>query len=398
MILGAGIYQVPLICQAKKMGLYTIVASIPGNYPGFAYADKVLYLDTTDQEALLAAAKAEKVSGVVVCGTDVCVPAQGYVCQMLGLPGPGYAAALRAQKKSLMKEAFQKAGVRTARFVSVSLSEAHPETVCERLGYPVIFKCVDSSGSRGITKVTKPEEIHYAVSQIRKVTRSDHYLVEEFLEGKEFGAEAFISQGTIQFVQPHGKYVYRGESGVPMGHYFPCDITEEAAEDAIRQVSAAITALGIDNCAVNADLMLSNGKCYVLEIGARAGATCLPEMIGLYYGFNYYEKIIQAALGQPLNFAPGNSCRQPNAAMLICAEKTGTICNMQMPAALPECIENFQLDYTVGDAVRKFEKGPDRIGQIIARGSSAEQAKRCIDETLAKLTICISEGTREGEQ
>ena len=43
LILGAGIYQVPLIKKAKEMGLYTIVASIPGNYPGFSYADKVVY-------------------------------------------------------------------------------------------------------------------------------------------------------------------------------------------------------------------------------------------------------------------------------------------------------------------------------------------------------------------
>ena len=33
MILGAGIYQVPLIRTARRMGLYTIVLSIPGVYP-----------------------------------------------------------------------------------------------------------------------------------------------------------------------------------------------------------------------------------------------------------------------------------------------------------------------------------------------------------------------------
>ena len=43
LILGAGIYQVPLIKTAKKLGIYTIVASIPGNYPGFELADKVYY-------------------------------------------------------------------------------------------------------------------------------------------------------------------------------------------------------------------------------------------------------------------------------------------------------------------------------------------------------------------
>ena len=34
MILGAGIYQVPLIRTARRMGLYTIVVSIPGDSCG----------------------------------------------------------------------------------------------------------------------------------------------------------------------------------------------------------------------------------------------------------------------------------------------------------------------------------------------------------------------------
>ena len=45
LILGAGIYQVPLIETAKKLGYYTIVASIPGKYPGFALADKVYHVN-----------------------------------------------------------------------------------------------------------------------------------------------------------------------------------------------------------------------------------------------------------------------------------------------------------------------------------------------------------------
>ena len=53
MILGAGIYQVPLIKTAKKLGLYTIVVSIPGNYPGFELADKVYYENTVDDEKIL---------------------------------------------------------------------------------------------------------------------------------------------------------------------------------------------------------------------------------------------------------------------------------------------------------------------------------------------------------
>ena len=35
LILGAGVYQVPLIKRARERGLRTIVASIPGNYPAY---------------------------------------------------------------------------------------------------------------------------------------------------------------------------------------------------------------------------------------------------------------------------------------------------------------------------------------------------------------------------
>ena len=78
MILGAGIYQVPLIRTARRMGLYTIVVSIPGDYPGFALADKIYELNTRDKEAILAAAEKEQIDGICTSGTDVAVSTIGY--------------------------------------------------------------------------------------------------------------------------------------------------------------------------------------------------------------------------------------------------------------------------------------------------------------------------------
>jgi biotin carboxylase len=60
-ILGASVYQVPLIRKAKELGLYTIVISIPGNYLGFSYADKNYFVDTKNKEEILKIAKEEGV-------------------------------------------------------------------------------------------------------------------------------------------------------------------------------------------------------------------------------------------------------------------------------------------------------------------------------------------------
>ena len=108
MILGAGTYQVPLIQTAKDMGLYTIVVSRPGNYQGFALADKVYELDTRDQEGILQAAREEKIDGICTSGTDVAVATIGYVCEQLGLSGIPLSAGEILTYKSKGKEAFLK--------------------------------------------------------------------------------------------------------------------------------------------------------------------------------------------------------------------------------------------------------------------------------------------------
>ena len=191
MIMGAGIYQVPLINTAKRMGIHTIAVSIPGNYPGFAVADEICHINTVDYEAVLKVAKEKQIDGIVTAGTDVAVITIGKVCDEMGLSGISFDAAQIAVDKMLMKTCYEAHGVRTARYRKVGFDEDVQDYIGD-LRYPLIFKTVDSSGSRGITRVNTPEEIPHAIEWAHACTRKNYYLVEEFIEGKEFGAQAFI--------------------------------------------------------------------------------------------------------------------------------------------------------------------------------------------------------------
>ena len=124
LILGAGIYQVPLIKTARRLGIYSIVCSIPGNYPGFEYADKVYYENTTDAEKILEIARKENIDGIITTGTDVAVITIGKVCDALKLTGLSYEAARAATDKMLMKTKYEEYGVRTARFRKVHFSDS----------------------------------------------------------------------------------------------------------------------------------------------------------------------------------------------------------------------------------------------------------------------------------
>ena len=138
LILGASVYQVPLIKTAKRMGLYTIVASIPGDYPGFALADKVYHINTVDKEAILEMAVKEEIDGICTTGTDVAVATIGYVCEHRNLPGVSEEAAIRATDKAKMKEAFGKGNVSAARFQKVtSLEEVYQ--AADEIGQDFLF-------------------------------------------------------------------------------------------------------------------------------------------------------------------------------------------------------------------------------------------------------------------
>lgn len=386
MIMGAGIYQVPLIKKAKEMGIETIAVSIPGNYPGFAFADKIYYENTVDYEKILEIAKQEQIDGIVTAGTDVAVITIGKVCDELGLTGLSFEAARIASNKILMKKKYEECGVRTARFREVAFTENLEEKIKE-LNFPLIFKAVDTSGSRGIIRVNSREEFESAREIVQKNTRTDHFIVEEFIEGEEFGAQAFVYRGEVKFILPHGDYVFHGDTGVPIGHFAPYDLPTDIIEDASEQLQKAIRAMGLDNCAINADFILKDGQTYVLELGGRSGATCLAELVSIYYGFDYYEKLIQAALGEDVEFPKEHAV--PNASMLLRSEKDGVICSIENQNQEDEDIYEVQFDFGVGDPVKKFHVGPNRIGHVVTKGVTLDAAVKKLNEALDKIHIVV---------
>ena len=390
MIMGAGIYQVPLIRRARQMGIYTIVVSIPGDYPGFALADEALYINTTDEEAVLRAARERKVDGIVTVGTDVAVITIGRVCEELHLCGLSFASARISTDKSLMKECFARAGVRTARFLKFSLDTPAASVLeqCSGLDFPLIIKTVDSSGSRGITRIDRPEQLAAAVEAVRAVTRRDYYLVEEFITGEDFGAQAFVYDGEILFVLPHGNYQFHGDTGVPAGHYVPYPLEAEALEDMKKQVTGAIRAMGLDYCAVNADLILKDGKTYIVELTGRGGATGLSELDSVYLGVDLYEQILRAALGERPRFPEDGGPKTACACKLLQSPATGKLGRLEdrNPSEEADLVE-VVLDHRAGEPVRAFRVGPDRIGHVITKGKTLSEAQEALERCISRITV-----------
>lgn len=387
MILGAGHYQVPLIRKAQEMGLYTIVVSRKGLYPGFRIADKIYEIDTKDTEAILKAAKEERIDGITTAGTDVAVKAIGRVCDALGLTGLSAKAADIVTDKAKMKEAFR-GRVSTSDFRVVrTLSEA--KEAAREIGYPVMVKACDVSGSRGVTKAGTEEAVEAAFGSAVRASGTDHFIVEKFEEGEEIGLDAFVSGGKICFFAPHRKINRQvGNVTVPVGHSFPCGIGPELTDRIRAELEKIISATGMDNCAVNCDLMIRpDGSVSVLEAGGRCGATCIPELIEMHTGIDYYSLLIRAALGMEVKPEPDRAV--PCTARLIFSMTDGYIRDIDREAIrhLRSGGAEVSLDFGIGDHVFSLHDGTDRIGEVIIADAGADEAERIAEAARQAVTI-----------
>lgn len=378
MVLGGGRYQYPLIQTARASGCRVVVLGYPGDYPGYALASQWYDVDIMDAAAVIGIAKSEQIDAIVGCGSDFILPTIGKVVDALGLLGPTYESSVVSSNKLLMKNAFSRAGVRTAAYREICSEESMLRAATE-LGYPVVLKIVDGSGSKGVVVCHDEKSLHDAYTEALSLTHADSMVLEQFVDGEEFGAQAYVRDGRLQFTMLHGDLIYHGASGIPVGHFAPYSSEKSLQADVEEQLRKCIAALQIDNCAINADFILSDGKVYVLEIGARAGATCLPELVSECFGINYYEYILCGACGLPLPQLPAQAL-YPALVFTPFSTQTGVVKGRQIPS----CKEVVVCDIypQVGEEVHAFRTAYDRIGHLVMRGETMSGLLRVYEKDI----------------
>ncbi len=386
LINGAGRGCFNLTKTANAMGLYTVVTGMSG--PCIAIANKTYReVHPGHPDEVLQVAKEEKVDAVVTCCNDMGLESVGFCCDALHLCGISRNAAKASSDKLLLKTLLTKNNVRTARFCKIkNIDEL--KNAAKLLCFPVIVKATDLQGSRGITIVRDESLLKSAFEEAMSLTHKDYCIVEEFIEGKEFGAQAFVYKGEVLFVLPHGDEIFMGKTAVPIGHYMPYSINNVLEEDIVIQAKAAIKAVGLDNCAVNIDFIEKDNKAYIIELTGRGGANGLTDITGRYFGINYYEMIIKMALGcDPREvFAKRKSSPMAAKSTMIKSNANGIVHNLVVPT-----IENVEINMFIheGDSIRSFTNCNDAIGEIFVKGESINDCDLLIESAFSSLRVEI---------
>lgn len=379
MILGAGYTQIPLHEAAHRLGYKTIAASIPGNYDSFQIADEIAYTDISDPKQVFDAAKEHKADAIATCGLDLAMKAIGYVSEAMQLPGPSCLAAKTVSNKYLMKQALKASGVTTADFFCIH-NEVELEEAMDQLTFPVILKATDQMGSRGIFKSNTKEEARANFKKSMEATKLDYCLIEKFIEGPLFGVEAMIQNGEIVFMLPNNTEIFEGATNIPIGHSIPLNNLEPLKPTIEREITAAIKAVGLDNCPVNCDCILHGDEVYLVELTGRSGATGLSEMVSLAYGINYYEVICRLAMGEDVRSFFAHPTEQAVLTHTMTAPRKGILRKIVNHNSENPSVKELSFNIAPGDAIQPFTNGRDRIGQTILTGKTLDECRLTLKE------------------
>lgn len=380
LIVGAGFGQVPAIKKAKELGLKVVTVDRNPDAVGMGLADIAYPVDILNKDEVLEVAKREKIEGVLTLQSDHGVPSVGYVNDQMGLRGVSYQTAMDCSIKSFFRERLAKGNCAQPLFYEVGTKSEALKAI-EQLDLPVVVKATDSSGSRGITKVDNLSGLEKAIKEAFSHTRQNTILVEEYIEGIEFGAQTFSVNGKCELVLFHNDKLSPPPYMVPIGHSFPFDglngILLKQAENDIKSV---VETLGIYDGPANIDVILDirTQRVKVIEIGARIGATCLPELVYYHTGIDWVEQSIRSALGETPDLKPKQ--QQPVAARIIESRKDGVFVSFQNNNQPSNQLLEFEITSHAGETVNKLKKGTDRIGKIVCQGQDYKSAENFAEE------------------
>ena len=213
LILGGGHAEIPLIQAAQALGWYVITTGNDCKGLGHPYADRNVFADFSDKDAMFELARAEGVQAVCSGCNDFALLSTVYVCEKLGLPGhDSYATSLEIHHKDKYRALATRLSIPTPRALVIKKGDDFDAAIAQ-LSFPIIVKPVDLTGGKGIHRASTPEEALAAYKDACNRTRQDHIVVEEFVQGTNHGFSAMLVKGKVAFEVweplPDGRFVTR---------------------------------------------------------------------------------------------------------------------------------------------------------------------------------------------
>ncbi len=396
LLLGGSSQQIVAIETAKRLGYYTILCDYLSDNPGQFHADHFYQVSTTDKEAILEIAKRENISGVLAYASDPAAPTAAFVAEQIGLPGSPYESVEILCNKDKFRTFLDRNGFNTPKAKGYSnLQMAIQDIEKHMFCFPILVKPVDSSGSKGVSRIDTIDDVADKLNYALSYSRSKRIIVEEYVEkyGYQIAGDGLSIDGELvfrYFANDHfdSKCV---NPFVPISASFPYNMPENIHNKVHAEVQRLLSLLHMGTTTYNFDLRIDKDyNVYLMEVAPRDGGNYIPDVIKLATGVDLVECAVKAAMGEPIVIDASKKPSGFYSYYAVHSYEDGILERIEIDPVVEEkhIIENHILNKS-GDKIKAFTGANTTLGILIMRFDNMEQMLHMMDHSNEWINIIL---------
>ena len=385
LLLGGSRYILPVIEAAHKLGIYVITCDYLPDNIAHKYSDEYCNVSIIDKDAVLKVAEELKIDGVMSFACDPGVVTAAYVAEKLGLPSCGsYESVCILQNKGLFRKFLADNGFTVPVAKGYTSIEDAKNDIC-MFNWPVIVKPTDSAGSKGVTRVDKPEDLEESIRYALSFSRCEEFIIEDFIEKKGFSSDtdSFSVDGELKFVSfSSQRFDENCENPyAPSAYSWPASISEENQKELIAEIQRLLKLLNMRTSIYNIEVRESTaGKAYIMELSPRGGGNRLAEMLRYATGVDLITNAVRAAVGMPVEGVEQKSYDGCWAEVILHSEKAGVFDKLCIDDEIRGNVVEEDLWIQTGDAVGGFSAANEAIGTLVLKFETDDRLQEVMSD------------------
>lgn len=380
LLLGGSAQQVVAIEKAKQLGYYTVLCDYLDDNPGQYIADKFYLVSTTDKESVLEVAIKEKINGILAYASDPAAPTAAYVSERMGLPGNPYKSVDILCNKDKFRKFLENNGFCTPKAKGyIDVDVALKDIKNNYFDYPIIVKPVDSSGSKGVSRIDDFPQAKSKLYDAMSNSKGHRIIIEEFVEkyGYQIAGDGLSIDGNLVFrCFANDHFDERCKNPfVPVAASFPYNMPECVHVKIHETIQRLLTLLGMKTSTYNFDIRIDkNFNVYLMEVAPRDGGNYIPQVIRYATGMDLVECTIKAAMGEEIYVNTEIKFNGCWAYYAVHSFKEGFLKCIKIDSSVKEKhIVESHLTVKEGDKVYPFIGANSTLGILLMKFDSIEQ-------------------------
>jgi biotin carboxylase len=394
------------ILKAKKQGhkVYFVSSDLnfylkdkPLEEHPLAFVDYILEVPSTfDIESLTRNIKKElpKVSfHAIITFNELHSNTVAHLAKKLGVRGLNPLAADRARNKWITRELLKGKEILSPRYVYVqSLNQALDAV--KVIGYPVIIKPVNGTGSLLVRSINNPAELtDYFLSCEnidsfgRSVERDNGFLIEEYIEGPLVSVETLTIDGKTTILGITERKLTGYPYFIEEESIFPAKLNQESI--IIKRTMETLKALGVDFGFCHVEFIVSKKGPVLIEVNPRLAGGVIPTLIEITTGIDIHQVTLDLYLKGKLEIEPKVSSY--SCSFHFTTPYSGIINKIVgwEGATKRNSVRKASWMKHEGTLVKGLKSNFDRLGYIVVEGESIEAVREEIKEIRKQIRLII---------